>query len=82
VTGHPTSHFAAGTVASFRIWRGSRRLGCAGPGLKNRDSELIKIGGAEHIIEVAVDGIHESPNTRRVKVEKANVLAEFSSVEN
>jgi len=70
VTGHPASHFAAGTVASFRIWRGSRRLGCAGPGLKNRDPKLIKIGGGEHSIEGAFGGIHESSRARRVMVAK------------
>ena len=34
VTGHPTSHIVAGTVASFRIWRGSRNAVVRDPAVK------------------------------------------------
>jgi hypothetical protein len=41
VTGHPTSHIAAGTVASFRIWRGSRSSVVRDPALKNVTAVLL-----------------------------------------
>ncbi len=45
VTGHPTSHIVAGTVASFRIWRGSRNAVVQDPASKAEQTRERSISG-------------------------------------